>query len=199
MKAGSVPWLLAKVCEKHKVLFSAIWLWELRFKGAILAPGVRLLGRPIASIAPGSTFSLGKEVYLHSSPRSSPLGCPLPCILRTLSPKSKLVVNANTRMSSATICAGHSIEIGSGTLIGSGALIMDNDFHVREGGLGWHDDVVTGSAPIYVGERVFIGARSIILKGVTVGNDAVIGAASVVTKDVPAGVKVAGNPAKTLS
>ena len=44
----------------------------------------------------------------------------------------------------------------------------------------------------------FIGARCIILKGVTIGKGSVIGAGSVVSKSVPAGVIVAGNPARVI-
>ena len=47
-------------------------------------------------------------------------------------------------------------------------------------------------------DNVFIGARSIIMKGVHIGNGSVVGAGSVVTKDVPANVIVAGNPAKIV-
>lgn len=50
----------------------------------------------------------------------------------------------------------------------------------------------------YVGPRCFVGARSIILPGVTIGEGCVVGAGSVVTKDVPAGSLVAGNPARVL-
>ena len=49
-----------------------------------------------------------------------------------------------------------------------------------------------------IGADCFIGGRSLILPGVTVGNGCVIGAGSVVTKDVPPGSVVAGNPAKVL-
>jgi acetyltransferase-like isoleucine patch superfamily enzyme len=53
-------------------------------------------------------------------------------------------------------------------------------------------------APIKIGSRVFIGARCIVLKGVTIGNGAVVGAGSVVVSDVPPGVIVAGNPAMVV-
>lgn len=49
-----------------------------------------------------------------------------------------------------------------------------------------------------VGKNCFIGARSIILPGVTIGDNCVIGSGSVVTKDVPPCSAVAGNPAQII-
>jgi maltose O-acetyltransferase len=51
---------------------------------------------------------------------------------------------------------------------------------------------------IILGNRVFIGACSIILPGVKIGNDVVVAAGSVVNRDIPNGVVVAGNPAKIV-
>ncbi len=56
----------------------------------------------------------------------------------------------------------------------------------------------TGPHPVVIGDDVWIGARVIILPGVTVGNGAVLAAGSVVTKDVPAYAVVAGNPARMV-
>ena len=53
-------------------------------------------------------------------------------------------------------------------------------------------------APITIGEEVYIGAGSAILKGVTIGARATIGAGAVVTGDVAEGATVAGNPARSL-
>ena len=50
----------------------------------------------------------------------------------------------------------------------------------------------------HVGKNVWIGARSTILDGITIGDGAVIAAHSFVNKDVPAGATVAGVPAKAL-
>lgn len=49
-----------------------------------------------------------------------------------------------------------------------------------------------------IGRRCFIGARSMILPGITVGDGSIVGAGSVVTRDVPPGCIVAGNPARIL-
>ena len=52
--------------------------------------------------------------------------------------------------------------------------------------------------PIKIGSRVWIGGGSIILPGVTIGDDTVIGAGSVVTKDIPPSVVAAGNPCRVI-
>jgi putative colanic acid biosynthesis acetyltransferase WcaF len=51
---------------------------------------------------------------------------------------------------------------------------------------------------ITVGKNAFIGARAMILPGVSIGNQAIVGAMSVVSKDVPDHQIVAGNPAKKI-
>ena len=52
--------------------------------------------------------------------------------------------------------------------------------------------------PIMIGGGAWIGARSTVLPGVTIGDGAVVGAGSVVTRSVPAHTVVAGNPARVL-
>ena len=52
--------------------------------------------------------------------------------------------------------------------------------------------------PVHIGTNVWIGANSVILPGVSIGDNSVIGAGSVVTKDIPANVVAVGNPCKVL-
>jgi len=52
--------------------------------------------------------------------------------------------------------------------------------------------------PITIGSNVWIGGHSVILPGVTIGDNSIVAAGSIVTKDVPANVVVAGNPARIL-
>lgn len=54
------------------------------------------------------------------------------------------------------------------------------------------------AAPIDIGHNVWLGGGSIVLAGVTIGDDSVVGAGAVVTRDVPAGVVAVGNPARVL-
>ncbi|WP_281699379.1 sugar O-acetyltransferase [Cetobacterium somerae] len=56
----------------------------------------------------------------------------------------------------------------------------------------------TQTAPVTIGDNVWIGGGVIILPGVTIGNNVVIGAGSVVTKDIPSNFLAFGNPCKVI-
>lgn len=51
---------------------------------------------------------------------------------------------------------------------------------------------------ITIGDNVFVGAGSIILRGVTIGDNVIIGAGSVVSRDIPSNSVAAGNPCKVI-
>ena len=51
---------------------------------------------------------------------------------------------------------------------------------------------------VHIGNNVWIGANTVVVPGVTIGDNSVIGAGSVVTKDIPANVVAVGNPCKVL-
>jgi acetyltransferase-like isoleucine patch superfamily enzyme len=111
----------------------------------------------------------------------------------------EIVIGDNVGISGATINATRSIRIGNNVLIGSGCLITDTDSHP----INWHDRInnlneKTANSPVVIEENVFIGARSIILKGVTIGRNSVIGAGSVVVKSIPENCIAGGNPAKVI-
>jgi len=179
---------------------SSSWFWSLeaRLKGVRVGRGVIFVGRPLISVAKGSRFQIGNNVRINSSLRANPLGCFQPSVLRTLCPKAELVLDANAGISGCVLCAANSIQIGEGTNIGSGALLIDTDFHQPTGQWDWGTDPGRGARPIHIGRGVFIGARAIVLKGVTIGERAVVGAGAVVTNPVPPRHFAVGNPARTV-
>ncbi|AUZ80386.1 sugar O-acetyltransferase [Aeromonas sp. ASNIH1] len=110
---------------------------------------------------------------------------------------------------------GHHIHLGKGSYINMGATLLDNA-PIRIGAevmIGPNVQIYTGAhaldaderiqgvetaLPVTIEDRVWIGGGAILLPGVTIGREAVVGAGSVVTRDVPAGARVAGNPARLL-
>jgi acetyltransferase-like isoleucine patch superfamily enzyme len=185
---------------QQRLRAAASWLWRLeaRLKGVQIQDPVTFLGRPLVSVARNSHLVLGAGTQVGSSLRSTVLGAFQPCVLRTLEPGARLILGRGVGLSSTILCAGLSIEIGDHTIFGAGAMVLDNDFHVPEGECGWRSEHRENARPIRIGRGVFIGARAIVLKGVTLGDRAVVGAGAVVTKDVPAGFLAAGNPAKVF-
>ena len=108
-----------------------------------------------------------------------------------------ITVGAGTSFSNnLRVIAKQSVTIGTRCLIGDGVLIFDSDFHDLSAE-GRHHQPATAAA-VVLEDNVFIGSRSIILKGVTIGKDSVIGAGSIVTRSIPPGVIAAGNPAKVI-
>lgn len=89
------------------------------------------------------------------------------------------------------IHTGENVRIGRGTLIAWDCCIMDRDYHCIDG-------ISEHTAPVVIGENVWIGCNVLILKGVTIGEGAVIGAGSVVTRDIPPCTLAVGNPAKVV-
>ncbi len=88
------------------------------------------------------------------------------------------------------------IEVGNDCLIASGCVFVDHD-HGADPSAPMNCQTST-TRPIRLGHNVWVGARSVILKGVTLGDGCVVGAGSVVTKSIPAGEVWAGNPARRL-
>lgn len=149
----------------------------------------------------GGKITIGKGFTCNNKFISNSVGLLQPCLFNINTEGSRIIIGNNVGMSGSTINATTSVSIGDNTIIGSGCLITDTDSHpilaehrlLQYGGAQY-----TKHAPIVIEDNVFIGARSIIMKGVHIGNGSVVGAGSVVTKDVPANVIVAGNPAKII-
>ena len=84
------------------------------------------------------------------------------------------------------------IEIGDDVTLAPRVHIIAHDASTKQA-LGF-----TKIGRVTIGDRVFVGAESVILPGVSIGNDVVVGANSTVTRDVEDGVVIAGSPAKVI-
>jgi acetyltransferase-like isoleucine patch superfamily enzyme len=193
-----ILWPLKRANAVRRWLLNQLWLAELRVRGVELGPRALFNGRPYVVRHAGSRIQLGEQVCFNSSLRSNPLGNARPVTLRTLRPGAEIILDRFVGVSGCAICAAASIRIGEGTFVGADAMIFDNDFHSPEGEFRWGNAAPDNPKPIVVGRGVFIGARALVLKGVTIGDRAVIGAGAVVTKDVPARHMAVGNPARVL-
>lgn len=174
-------------------------LW-LRLQGVELGKGCLFKGVPVVHLSTRARIRLGKGVALYSRLRSNPRGLPHPTILAALGNGAAIRIGDRAAMTGVSINCRDRVEIGDWVQIGPGACLWDNDGHPlnaderRE-----RDNRYARSAPIVVEQDAFIGARAIILKGVTIGQGAMVAAGAVVTRSVGVGEMVAGNPARPLS
>lgn len=90
-----------------------------------------------------------------------------------------------------TIISVEEIEVGDDVAFANDVMVLDSDSHGIEG----RPHV---QAPVRIGDGCWLGARSIILPGVTLGRRVMVAAGAVVTRDVPDDCLVAGNPARIV-
>lgn len=161
---------------------------------------VNLFGtKPIIFKCPHSRIIMEKGVSLVSNNYVNPAGISKPVVIATLAEGAEIFLGKDCGMSGATLCAAKKITIGEYVGLGANVSIYDTDFHPLDPYLRRYGKLEdTRVAPVMIGDYAWIGANSMILKGVNVFRGAVIGAGSVVTHDVPELTVVAGNPAKVV-
>lgn len=142
--------------------------------------GIKVYRGSHIRIVKDSTIEIGKSVSLYQNVRID---------MQNAGSNVKIGNNTFINKRSEIFCKD-TVHIGNRCAISWDVTIMDNDFHY----IGANDN----SKSIYIGDDVWIGCHSLILKGVHIGDGAVIAAGSVVTNDVPAYSVVGGNPAKVI-
>ena len=169
------------------------------FKNKVKFSDFRTSGIPFVMVARSGKMSIGKNFAMNNGISGNPIGCHDPCTF-FVDREAELCIGDNVGISQSALVCHQSIFIGDYVKIGGGVKIYDTDFHSLNpyirGSL--EDMEKKKKAPVIIKNNAFIGAFSIILKGVTIGENAVIGAGSVVTKDIPANEVWGGNPAKFI-
>lgn len=161
--------------------------------------GKNLMIRGKLKIYNQGKIMIGNNVTINSADWANPVGGWNHTLLQVGG--GTLLIGDGVGISNSAITCWEHVEIGNDVLIGSGVRIYDTDFHPLESKYRYGEKKNGSRAmhnPVYIEDGVFIGAGSIILKGVRIGKNSIVGAGSVVAKSIPEGEIWAGNPAKKV-
>jgi acetyltransferase-like isoleucine patch superfamily enzyme len=192
--AFDAPWIARNEIERL-LLVPLAWL---SLRPVQIGRGWRLYGLPIIQKHRQSTLRIGTHANLRSTRRSNPLVPMHPVTLSTRRAGASLIIGDHFGMTGGAIISEETVTIGNRVFVGANCIISDTDFHPLDAQRRFTHPLDAQTAPIIIGDDVFIGMRSLILKGVTIGARSVIGAGSIVTHDVPPDTIVAGNPARVI-
>jgi acetyltransferase-like isoleucine patch superfamily enzyme len=164
-------------CHPWKDFLFGLWISR-HFKehGLVVASG----GFPLPKVISRGGDIYAENIQLYSGVRLEvgPVG--------TIRIGKGTYINRNSVVVAETL-----VDIGRNCRIAWDVVIMDSDLHPLPDGR-------PDARPVTIEENVWIGCRSIILKGVRIGTGAVVAAGAVVTKDVPPRTVVGGVPARVL-
>lgn len=183
------------------VLGCIYFKWLTFFWGLECGRGIKVWGTMHVLRGSGTKIKIGNKVSLNSSSfRTTAASLYSRIRLRTFRAGAEIIIGDGVGLNGTSITARSKvIIIGNGTIIAPNVIIVDSDFHAlwppenRAYNPGFETD-----ENVNIGENVWVGMNSLILKGVTIGNNSVIGAGSVVSSDIPADCIACGNPAKMI-
>jgi len=131
----------------------------------------------------GGRLELGPRAWLRTEYGGNQL---------TVFPGAAMEVGADTLLNGGMLHAKGRIRVGSHFWLGFGSRVLDADLHPLD------DETPERIDPVEIGDRVWIGANVLVLRGVTIGDDVVVGAGSIVTRDLPSRCLALGAPARPV-
>jgi acetyltransferase-like isoleucine patch superfamily enzyme len=134
-------------------------------------------------VARGGRLELGERAWLRTEHGPNRI---------TVFAGASIAIGPDALINGAMLHAKAQIRIGSDLRLGFGARILDADLHDLD------EHTRERVSPVRIGDRVWIGANALVLRGVTIGDDVVVAAGSVVTRDLPSRCLAAGVPARPL-
>jgi acetyltransferase-like isoleucine patch superfamily enzyme len=158
-------------------------LWSLRYCGLEAGPGAIVGRRCRLRIDRGSRIVIGARAEVDDG--------------TTLAAYEGGVVLLGARSfvgHTCTLAAHERVEVGEGTYLAELVSIRDHDHAV---GLPPSSGVIEIS-PVLIGARVWLSAKTTVVRGARIGDDVVVGANAVVRGELPSGVVAAGVPARVI-
>ncbi|MCK4981189.1 MAG: acyltransferase [Candidatus Delongbacteria bacterium] len=168
---------------------------SLFLRGIKFGTRIKFYGLPVLIRMIDSRIKIGNNCTFRSDLTSNLVGINRKCIITTLRKNAEITIGDNSGFSGTVIAAAGKITIGNNVLCGANTTITDYDWH------GIAPDKRRSpekAIPVEIGNNVWLGLNSIVLKGVKIGDNTVIGANSIVTKNIPENVIAAGNPCKVI-
>ena len=163
-----------------------------------LGRGHRINGFPKFIVKKRAIVQIGDYFAMNSGPLFNPIGRNQRSLI-IVTDDAELRIGQNVGMSSVTIVCQQAVTVGNGVRIGGNTVIYDTDFHSLNAdertALPEIKDNIRRK-PVLIGNNVFIGGHSTILKGTEIGDNSIIGAGSVVRGEIPKNEIWAGNPAR---
>lgn len=157
--------------------------------------GTKFWGFPFIKRYPMTKIVFGKNCRFNSLHKTQEMYVYRPCSFVTTDKGAEIIIGNNVGCTGTSFVAVKRIIIGDNVLIGNNVTIADTDFH--------HADPSKRTTrgdprPVEIQNNVFIGMNSVILKGVTIGENSVIGANSVVLTSIQPNSIALGNPCKVI-
>lgn len=190
-----------RLCNLFFCLVGTIWTkFILKIHRCSYGKGLKVDGFPRIRCLRSRQLNIGDYCKIKSRFGSNLVGRTTPCVFQCYS-TGRISVGNRSGISFAVISSRASIEIGQNVNIGGNVRIFDHNYHslnylARRDGQ--RDQLNVDSAPIRIGDDVFIGTNTIILKGVTIGDRSIVAAGSVVSRSIPSDEIWGGNPARMI-
>jgi acetyltransferase-like isoleucine patch superfamily enzyme len=181
-------------------------LMKRKWKSKLTAgSGLQILGKsPIIKAPKNGKIIIGDNVVLNSDFINS--NTSLTTVVKFVTGINGTIrIGNNCDLNGTCMVAYEEIEIGNNCQFASSSIISDTDFHpvdkearfAQMQGLPFSHSLVN-KKKIKIGNNVWIGWGTVVLKGVTIGDNSIVAAGAVVVNDVPENVIVAGNPARVV-
>ncbi|MCX6960779.1 MAG: glycosyltransferase, partial [Verrucomicrobia bacterium] len=178
---------------------SLLSLW---FQGGRYGKGFHTTGKCSFKLRREGSILLGEGVSLLAGWRSNRAGLTNPVLLETLG-EGIIRIGDNSGGSAVVISSRSSVTIGKHVCLGANVRIYDHDFHPLDAQMRRlsrnEQAALVRSEPITIGDDVFVGANTLILKGVTIGDRSIVAAGTVVSRgQYPEDCIIAGNQASLI-